>query len=152
MDKVIFILGVSFLFISCKEKEGSLSQHFSTTQEKNILIEYKAFSRGYFMAISIDENLIKKYKDRTLKEFHSQKCSEQNWASILLYLDTIAVEKIDRLTAPENKSSLDRKAQAQLKIISGKNTYTSVSFDHGNPPKELKLLVDTILSLTEQMK
>ena len=154
MNKIIIILAVTFLCIciSCKEKEVSLSQYFSTTQEKNISIEYMAFSRGYFMVISMDENLIKKYKNRTLKEFDSKKCSEKDWTSVLLYLDTIVVEKIAELTPPDNKSFSDRTAQAQLKIISGKETYTSINFDHGNPPEKLKPLVDIILSSTKSMK
>lgn len=153
MNKIIFIIGVTFLCISisCKDRERPLSQHIAVTQEQNISIEYKAFSRGYFMAVSVDENRIKKYNDHTLKEFDSKKCSKKDWTSVLLCLDKITLEKIAELPAPSNKSSLDRKAQAQLKITSGKEIYTSANFDHGNPPEELKLLVDTILALTKSM-
>lgn len=152
MKKIICILGVTFLFISCKEANLSVSQHIAVAQEHPISIEYKAFSRGYFMAIFVDENIIKKYNDHTLKEFDSKKCSQKDWDLILHYLDTITLEKIAELSVPSNKSSLDKKAQAQLKITSGTEVYTSISFDHGYPPAELKLLIDTILALTKNMK
>jgi len=152
MSKIIITLGVTFLFISYKEREPSVSQYIAVAQEHLISVEYTAFSRGYFMAISIDENFIKKYKDPTHKEFDSKKCTEKDWNSVLLNLDAIAVDKIDQLIPPDNKSFSDRSAQAQLKIISGKEIYTSVNFDHGNPPEKLKPLVDIIISLTKNMK
>jgi hypothetical protein len=56
---------------------------------------------------------------------------------------------MSQLIAPSNLRKSDRVPFAHLSIIKKGDTLKSIDFDHKNPPKELKELVDLILSTKE---
>ncbi len=143
--------------ILSKEKDASFKNHASvdttTEQEKKIsYVVYEAFSRGSFFYLKINETTIEKSIDRSLKNPASKKCSKKEWQNILSYIEKINLEKISELQAPSEKSHTDRALQAQLKISTPDLTFTSSNFDHGNPPKEIESLVNTMLSLAESIE
>ncbi len=150
-------LHYSLVKVISKEKEESIGQNVTTedqkTQENDIIgVEYQALTRATFFQVNINNDKIKKTTDRNFKNSDSKKCSKKDWNSITTLVDAIALEKISQLKAPSGKRLFDGAAHAQLKITSQNKTYTSSSFDHGNPPKEIEQLVNTILSLSESIE
>ncbi len=149
----ILILFTNFiLFLASCGETKTIAQNNTSNQNSINVIEYEAVSRGYFLAITIDKDSITKFKDRNRKESASVSCSLKDWNTIIADMKKIEFEKITDLKAPSDKRTFDGAAHAQLKITTSTQIYTSNSFDHGNPPQELKSLVDTILSLTESIE
>ncbi len=149
-------LQYSLLKILSKEKDQTVGQnmtHSTPIQQQEVSdIVYEASTRGSFFQIKINKDLIQKTKDRSLKEINSKKCSKEDWDTILSFLKNTPIEKIGDLTPPTDKRATDAALHAKLKIITKTNTYTSIGFDHGNPPDEIKQLVKTILSLSESIE
>ena len=135
--------------IVSKEKDTTTAPN---SQDKIILIEYEALSRGSFLQIKIDKDHIEKTTDRDVKDVISKKCSNDDWKAILSLLKSIDIEKIGALKSPTEKRLFDGAPHAQLKITSTTKTYTSGGFDHGAPPQEIEPLITTILMLAESIK
>ncbi|GAA4276044.1 hypothetical protein GCM10022259_07680 [Aquimarina mytili] len=150
-------LKYSLIKVISKEKEKSIGQNvtindYESQENSLITVEYQALTRATFFQININKDTIEKTTDRNLKNIDSRKCSKKDWETIITLTEAIALEKISQLKAPSGKRLFDGAAHAQLKIISKNKTYTSASFDHGNPPKEIEQLVKTILSLSESIE
>ncbi len=124
----------------------------SNMQEKIETITYEAASRGSFFSITITNQRIEKASDRSKKNLKTQQCSKKDWTIIQDNLQNIDLNTIDTLKAPTNYKSVDRAMRAKLMLQSSTKTYTSVSFDHGKPPKELQQLANTILLLGENIE
>ncbi|WP_378180048.1 hypothetical protein [Aquimarina sp. SS2-1] len=151
MQRILFSISLVVFLGSCKETQV-IAQNTFANQENILLVEYDAISRGYFFAVKITNDSITKFKDRSKQESVSKPCSKKGWSEIISSLKKLELEKISDLKAPSDKRTFDGAAHAQLKITTTKETYTSTSFDDGNPPQELKPLVNTILSLTESIE
>jgi len=156
MNKFILILGIAFLF-SCGNKAKKKTTAHSLiekteNQEHSTVFEYEAFSRGFFLHIEINEKYIKMSKDRSLKKINSKKCLKKDWEHLLEITKVIAVKRIGELKAPDSKRHTDAAAIAHFKIILQGHEYHAANFDHGNPPEEIKQLVNTILSLAESIE
>lgn len=149
-------LKYSLVKIVSKKQDQNVSQnmtHSLTVQQHEVqYIIYEASTRGSFFQVKINKELIQKTKDRSLQKITSKKCSKEEWGSFLSAIHKIQLEKINTLTVPSDKRASDAALHAKLKIITKTNTYTSVGFDHGNPPEEIKQLVNTILSLSESIE
>ncbi len=150
-------LHYALIKIISKEKAKSIAQHIAVEKQKQQeyalkTITYQASSRGFFLEITIDKDVIKKATDRNANAIASRKCSKKDWNTIRSLIYKTPIETIDKLTAPTEKRHLDGAAHAQLKVISKDTVFTSNTFDHGNPPEEIKLLVNTILSLAESIE
>ncbi len=149
-------LQYSLLKILSKQKDQTVGQnmtHSTPIQQQEVSdIVYEASTRGSFFQIKINKDLIQKTKDRSLQKINSKTCSKQDWTTLLSLLETIPLEEINTLTPPTDKRATDAALHAKLKIITKTNTYTSIGFDHGNPPEKIKQLVNTMLSLVESIE
>ncbi|WP_271769994.1 DUF4377 domain-containing protein [Aquimarina algiphila] len=150
-------LQYTFVKMISKEKNPTIAHNVpvKTIPNQGVIItniEYQAHSRGSFFQVKINKDRIEKTSDRTLKNSASKNCSKEDWNTILSLLETINIDQINTLSSPTEKRFVDGALQAQLKIISSTRAYTSNSFDHGSPPKEIQQLVNTILSLAESIE
>ncbi|GAA4273295.1 hypothetical protein GCM10022258_25890 [Aquimarina gracilis] len=149
-------LQYSLLKIISKEKDNSIAQNIPAKSQESqsdiISIEYQAVSRGTFFQVSVSEKFIQKTIDRNLKTIDSRKCSKKDWETIQSLIQNIDLNTINALKAPTDKRLFDGAAHAQLKISYKTKIFTSNGFDHGNPPEEIKQLVNTILSLSESIE
>ncbi|WP_378186106.1 DUF4377 domain-containing protein [Aquimarina sp. W85] len=132
-----------------KEKSESIEE---TPDQQPITVAYEAISRGFYLATSITKETIMTTRDQNRKETVSKECSKETWNKILSLIKPIDIKAINALQAPSGKRLFDGAAHAQLKIISIDTSYTSASFDHGEPPAQLKSLVNHILSLGESVE
>lgn len=138
--------------ILSKEKDNILAQHLESNQNESMIITYSALSRGYFLKANIDQNDIILFKDRNLDKKIVKSCSKNQWNEMQTLVEKIDLKKLNELKVPTGKRLYDGAAHAQLEITKGGQTFSSISFDHGDPPKEIASLVTYILSLTENMK
>ena len=121
------------------------------TQSKNISFEYSAVSRGIFNKININE------KESSLQDspngaIKTIPCPKANWSNLLNALKNIDITNIPKLEAPSKAHQYDGAAIANLILTIDGKTFETVSFDHGNPPKEIEALVKEILSIAQNIE
>ena len=120
-------------------------------QQEAYTIEYTAMSRGFYNEISVNSSTISTKKNRG-SEAISKACSKELWAEIMEKMKNIDVANISKLEAPTQKRFADGAAIGKLRIIYKDTTYQSSEFDHGHPPKEIRLLCDKILEISSNIK
>ena len=115
----------------------------SQEQQINSLgkVHYTASTRGYFIDLIAEEKgiLIKQERgsDGEFKSF-----SKDEWSTILGYVNKdMASEK----NSSSGDAAFDAAIPAKLVLSFGQKAYVH-EFDHGNPPEELKPMVDYLLS------
>ncbi|MBC3758275.1 META domain-containing protein [Hyunsoonleella sp. SJ7] len=120
--------------------------------EENVMsIEYYASSRGRYRYVEINKDSISFSKKRGEK-ITNMPCDKAYWGSLLVLCNTIDFENMANLEAPSKSFQFDGAPLARLKIIANGETFESVPFDHYNPPKEVAVLVNKIVSLMENIE
>jgi len=120
-------------------------------ESENISFEYEANTRGSYRKVIAKQDTVYTIKSRG-GEAVEKKLSKGDWNSLLNMLSKVDAEKIKDLKAPSEKRFYDGAMIADLKVIYKDKTYESSSFDHGNPPAEIKDLVNKILEVSDLSK
>ncbi|SEC26263.1 hypothetical protein SAMN04489761_2518 [Tenacibaculum sp. MAR_2009_124] len=122
---------------------GSIS--FSQEVIKNFdEILYKAITRGNSVVLKItSENVF--YKDR--KQERNEKITNANREKLIDLINEIVLSKMGQYKVLSNESASDRAMQAELIIKVNGEEYKSSIFDDGNPPEELKEIIETMMRL-----
>lgn len=157
--KLLFsILALLFMTKECDQKRSEKAsseavtvstEEVSKMQEKEYTIKYSAISKGMFKEITVNNSTISFVNDRNSKPT-VKSCNEDLWNEIMTKLDSIDLESIPKLEAPSQKRFYDGAAHASLKIIISEKVYETMSFDHDEPPKEIELLCNKLVELTEE--
>lgn len=125
-----------FIFIcsiSCTSQENS----------EEISITYNALTRGNQLSIIADSNTITKIEDGAEIVINTPKYF---WSEISNLIENITLNRMNTFEAPSDKRLYDGALHANLTITKNYISYNSTTFDHGNPPFELKDLIEKILS------
>ncbi|MFH4963578.1 hypothetical protein V8G69_01120 [Gaetbulibacter sp. M235] len=141
--KVLFIVLSLLIF-----DQGCIN---SKIDQDNLSIEYSAMSRGSYKLIILNKKTISIINKRNAKPIIKE-CNEKYWHTIMDLVKNIDLENISKLEAPTQKRLYDGAAIANLTITYNGTDYESASFDHGNPPKEIELIVKEILSVSENIE
>lgn len=112
-------------------------------------ITYKLTSRGLFEYLNITESTISFSNDSGLRAVKNYSCNEKDWSELKSLIDAVDLEKFQKLEAPTNNRSTDSALSANLAIQIGDVYYMAPEFDHGNPPEEIEVLVNKVLSIKE---
>lgn len=120
-------------------------------ESENISFEYEATTRGNYRKIIARQDTIFTIKSRN-GEAVEKKLSRSDWNSMLDLLAKVDRTNIQNLKAPSEKRFYDGAMIAGLTVIYKQDIYRSASFDHGNPPKEIKKLVEKIISASDLNK
>lgn len=75
------------------------------------------------------------------------KLSKKQWSEIESLASKIDPKSIDKLSAPSSENATDRALSASITINKNDVIYESSTFDHGNPPDELKPLISKLFEL-----
>lgn len=116
---------------------------------ENTTVEYQAMSRGMYLNIHIhsdDLTISRSRKGETL----TTKLSQADFKEVATLLRNIKLEQLPDLKAPTEKRMYDGAAHANLKIVHDGKVYETSGFDHGEPPAEIRKLVDKLLTFTKQ--
>ncbi|WP_341215091.1 hypothetical protein [uncultured Wocania sp.] len=138
-----------FLMLSLMFVDNSCSQ--SKINQDAISLEYTTQTRGAYKCIVINKKQVSTINKHGVKP-NKKTCSEGDWSKLITVLKKIDIENIPNLKAPSEDRFFDGAAIANLKITYYGSVYESQSFDHGNPPKEIAILVKEILSISENIE
>ena len=118
---------------------------------KTAVMEYTASTRGFYQKISIQDQMVSISKDRGGNDNPvAVKISDKDWKQLVGYFETIHLDSLATLKAPSQKRFHDGAAIANLKVSYQDKSYETTAFDHGNPPLEIKKLVDKINSFANK--
>lgn len=130
MKKLVFCAFILLIFTACSSQESS---------DVGLKIHYNAFTRGSSIDITIAQSSIV-YKDVNGEKAIVKK--ELFWQKLDNYIENIELKNIASFIPLSNDRVSDKALHATLIIYKGGVAYSSKTFDHGNPPKELKALLD----------
>lgn len=116
-------------------------------ESENISFEYEANTRGNYLKRLVKQDTIFAVKTRGGLPMQKE-LSKSDWNSLLTLVSKVDVANIPNLKAPSEKRFYDGAMIAGLKIIYKDKTYETQNFDHGNPPAEIKDLVNKILEVS----
>jgi len=153
MKKLLTLLVLTLVAATgCKSQ--SASAQAKKLAQSDIKYEYKAFTRGTVMDIVISDWGIGANKgrpgDKPSDTFKS--IAEKDRNTLLEETAKLKLDGFETLEPPTKKHQFDGALAASLKITVDGKTYTTPTFDHGNPPAEIKALVDKIVELSELEK
>ncbi|WP_417355933.1 hypothetical protein [Flavobacterium sp.] len=121
-------------------------------ESDKISFEYEAITRGSYKKVIVKQDTVITIKDRDLKDVVTAGLKNGEWNSLLKSLERVNLEGLNDIKAPSVKHQVDAAPIANLKVIRGDKTYQSKSFDHGNPPQEIKDVVDKIMAASDFKK
>jgi len=121
-------------------------------ESDKISFEYEAITRGSYKKVIVKQDTVITIKDRDLKDVVAAGLKNGEWNSLLKSLERVNLEGLNDIKAPSVKHQVDAAPIANLKVIRGDKTYQSKSFDHGNPPQEIKDVVDKIMAASDFKK
>ena len=140
MKKSIVLLLSILVFAGCAGQKK--------TDQNEIKIEYKAYSRGFYQVITIENQMVFVTKSRDEKP-DGFRLSNGDWNYIKMTVQGLNLESLPNLKAPTDKRLFDGAAIASLKITKQGKTFESQSFDHGYPPVEIEKVVNKMLSFVK---
>jgi hypothetical protein len=156
--KILFsILALVFMTKECDQKNSEKqsskteilnNQETEKQQDQVYTIKYSAMSRGIFKEITINNETISVQKSRNSKP-EIQPIKEDLWREIVANIEPIDLESLEKLEAPTGKRLYDAAAHATLKISVDGKTYSTSSFDHGFPPKDIEGICGILYKLIE---
>lgn len=126
----------------------------SNKQEPNMKFKvvYKAQTRGSNLEYTIDNKNIKAITNGYDGKNGKIALRSDDKKEIKALINIIHLVNIKNLTPPTQHSAMDRAMITEVHISKNGKEYESTTFDHGNPPVELKPLIDKILALIETVE
>lgn len=121
-------------------------------ESDKISFEYEAITRSSYKKVIVKQDTVITIKDRDLKDVVTAGLKNGEWNSLLKSLEGVNLEGLNDIKAPSVKHQVDAAPIANLKVIRGDKTYQSKSFDHGNPPQEIKDVVEKIMAASDFKK
>ncbi|WP_159022396.1 hypothetical protein [Formosa sp. L2A11] len=128
-----------------------ITKNSAVIAQNDVLIEYKAVTRGYFLEIRIEnQEILVKTEQHGPDKIGS--ISKEEWNILMDDLHTVDLKTLPTLEAPSMKRAHDGAASARLQITEDDTLYSTTEFDHENPNTKIKPLVDFILTLSKKVK
>jgi acyl-CoA hydrolase len=140
MKKTIVLLLTILVFTVCSGQKKA--------DNSSIKIEYKAYSKGFYQSIRIENQMVFVAKSKEEKPV-AVTIPIADWKSLNRAILNLDLELFSQLKAPTQKRLFDGAAIANLKITKQGKIYESQSFDHGYPPAEIEKVVNKILSFVK---
>lgn len=121
------------------------------TQSTVPTIYYEATSRGFFLALKAENQVLYISKERDIKEYSEKiAISDADWKEISALANAVDLDKVKDLKWPTEKRYYDGAAHANITFESKGVKYPANGFDHGFPPAEVEQLVNKITKLAEK--
>ena len=140
MKKAIVLLFTILFFAGCVGQKKAV--------DSSIKVEYKAYSRGFYQTVRVENQMVFISKNREEKPV-AFKLSAAEWNSLILVVNELNLETLSQMKAPTEKRLFDGAAIASFKITKQGKTYESQSFDHGYPPAKTEKIVNKMLSFVK---
>ena len=140
MKKSIIVLLTTLFFAGCAGQKKA--------DDISIKIEYKAYSRGFYQTIRVENQMIFVTKSRTEKP-DGFRLSNVDWNYIKMTVQGLNLESLPNLKAPTEKRLYDGASTANFKVTSNGKVFETRGFDHGYPPAEIEKTVNKMLSFVK---
>ena len=132
------------IFISLLLSTNSCHNNI-TKNRQTASMDYEYYSRGSYHKVAINNQVVAIYDNRdAIKPNVEKKITDTNYALLINELEKLNFDAIATYNDPTQKRFYDGAPIAVLIIKHNNVDYKSKTFDHGDPPAELKKLVDTI--------
>ncbi len=150
MKKILSLL-VFTLVVATGCKSQSASARATKLEQSDVSYEYKAYTRGKVLSISINRNKIFAGTGNGVGDMNGPvvTMTADKWSSLLSETAKLNLDKLETLEVPSKKHQFDGAMAANLKITVDGKEYSTQTFDHGNPPAEIKPLVDKMIQISE---
>jgi len=131
---------------------------FSTNNCSNQQIDsiesftYETFTRGSSTMYTVTPDKIQVKSTGLNSNENSNNITPEEWNSLVNTAQNINVSEMSKLKAPSDSRASDAALHAILSVRKNDTIYKTNSFDHGNPPAEVKPLVEAILRLAENVE
>ena len=145
----LLIICLTLIVLAFNTAKLSNDNNLDVFEQNQLKLIYQAHTRGFFEEVSITEKSIVLLNNRRRINPVIDSITIEKWKACVDLVNTIDLKSMSQLIAPSNLRKSDRVPFAHLSIIKKGDTLKSIDFDHKNPPKELKELVDLILSTKE---
>ena len=123
----------------------------NSAEMKDTVIEYSANSRGFYQKITVQDKQFTVSRDRNgLDKPQKQTITDADWKALVAAFQKVDLEKLPNLVPPTEKRFYDGAAIAKLKVTHNKMAYETTDFDHGEPPAEIRDLVNRVLALVKE--
>lgn len=132
-----------FLTLNCANQNKAEEKDLINTvkQQKIEKIQLTEISRG----IHRNSVFTSTYKTAVFNNDSTRiAMTPSEWENIAKEAEALDLSKISKLQSPTTGRYSDQALSSTLIITSGGTTYTSATFDSGNPPKELKALYNRL--------
>ncbi|MDH3698120.1 MAG: hypothetical protein OER83_05600 [Flavobacteriaceae bacterium] len=125
-----------------------------SNKDSNIMditeIKYTASTRGYFYQVMAMPTMLQITMDRTSESGQLYAIEIEEWDTLLGLIEDIELKKLDNIEPATTWQEVDRAPIAGLVVKTLEKKFESPNFDHGNPPAEIRPLVDALLELAER--
>lgn len=123
----------------------------SYTQESVPILFYEANTRGFFLALKVENQVLYTSNERDFKEYSNKiEISDTDWKEISTLAKAVDLAKVKDLNWPTEKRYYDAAAHANIIFEAKGIKYPANGFDHGFPPAEIEKLVTKITKLAEK--
>jgi hypothetical protein len=159
------VLCVLLVLISIKECDTQQQQLMRQNKEEAIVkdgaqkktemvkeITYLAVSRGLYLSIAIANDSISFTNNRQMKSEVIYVIPQGEKEILISLINDINEKSLPHLEAPSKMHQFDGAAIATLELTTTKNSYKTVAFDHGNPPKPIQAVVEKMLSIKSMIE
>jgi hypothetical protein len=137
MKKSLILLSFCYLFLL-----GCTPTKEITAFEK---IDYTAITRGSSQQITLEKGQLTSFQNN--KEVLRKPLNKNIYTALFKLLKSMDLSALEKLKVPSQRHQSDGALASRVTILSKGKTYTSPTFDHDNPPKEIKPLIDYLQGL-----
>ena len=153
MKKLLTLLAITLVIATgCKSKSSSAEAN--KLAKSYVKYEYRAYTRGSNIAILIDNKSISAASSNPTEVNTAIPfaINEKDWNTLLEETGKVKLAGFETLAVPSKKHQFDGALAATLKITVDGKEYQTQTFDHGNPPVEIKPLVEKIIEVSKLEK
>lgn len=123
----------------------------SELYQKVVSIAYVIQSRGVYEKVWVDQHNLYVVDNRDQKNVKSTAILKQDWEELLVLVGNLNLNILPDLKAPSEKRFSDGAPIGSLTIKTDQGEVQSSEFDHGNPPEQLKTILNKLLSIKEKL-
>jgi heat shock protein HslJ len=127
--------------------EGNKSTFWDPKKTK---LTYTVATRGFKKTISYVAGTLQVIQDFPKKPVKEYKLTDQEQTEIESLIEQMNNIAIDKLKVPSNKNQVDGALAAYFSLSSDKQTVKAPIFDDGNPPVELKAIIEKLVALSNK--
>jgi len=151
MKKILSLIALTVVVTtSCTTaKQSALKE-----ADNDVVFTYTAVTRGSNNKIVVKQGSIETTQSRLEGQPITEKLTDADWNAVKEAYSKVTVkdQELATIVPPSKKHQFDGAMIANLTITKDKQDYSTSSFDHGNPPAEVKALVEKIIALSDMDK